>query len=121
MSETPMQSNQIARKMIELRGNTPRKDVAKAIGVSVSAIQMYEGGHRVPNDDIKVRIAKHYKASVQDIFFEDESSKHILDGVKSITILNAQTGEEIAAITPDTVTTASDEIVVKFSLERDTA
>lgn len=45
---------------MELRGNASREEVSKGIGVSVSALQMYENGHRIPKDDIKVKIASYF-------------------------------------------------------------
>ena len=62
----------IAEKLIKLRGDKSREEVAKAVGVSISAISMYENGERVPRDDVKVRIAEYYKKSVQEIFFSPE-------------------------------------------------
>lgn len=59
----------IAERLIRLRGEKSREEVAKAIGVSVSAISMYENGERIPRDDIKIRIARFYDKTVQDIFF----------------------------------------------------
>lgn len=34
---------------------------------------MYETGKRIPSDDVKVRIAKYYDTTVQEIFFDDEN------------------------------------------------
>lgn len=62
----------IAKRLIELRGETSREETANAIGISVSALQMYENAQRIPKDSIKVRIANHYKKTVQEIFFDDE-------------------------------------------------
>lgn len=59
----------IAERLIELRGSRTREEVANAIGVSVSALGMYEQGRRMPRDEIKVKIAKYYKKTVQSIFF----------------------------------------------------
>lgn len=59
----------IARKLIELRGNKSRETVARACGISVSALAMYEQGERIPRDDIKIKLAKYYKRSVNFIFF----------------------------------------------------
>lgn len=50
------------------RGETV-EDVARSIGVSNSAIGMYEGGQRVPRDEIKIKIAEHYGLPVESIFF----------------------------------------------------
>lgn len=61
----------IADRLTSLRkeNGESREDVANAIGVSVSAISMYENGERVPRDCIKIKLAEHYGVSVQDIFF----------------------------------------------------
>lgn len=53
----------------EKRGRRSRAEVASAVGISVSALAMYELGLRVPRDDVKVRLAKYYKTSVQRLFF----------------------------------------------------
>ena len=58
----------VAERLIIARGKKKREDVAKAVGVSVSAIAMYENGDRVPRDEIKVRLADYYKKSVQELF-----------------------------------------------------
>ena len=59
----------IAHKLVELRGERSREEVAKAIGVSISAISMYENGDRIPRDNIKIKIAEYYKKTVGEIFF----------------------------------------------------
>lgn len=45
------------------------KEVAEAIGVTKSAIAMYESGKRIPRDEIKIKLANFYKKSVSSIFF----------------------------------------------------
>jgi len=60
----------IAKRLVELRGEETRENVAAAVGVSISAISMYENGERIPRDDVKIRFAKYYKKSVQEIFFD---------------------------------------------------
>ncbi|WP_340004452.1 helix-turn-helix transcriptional regulator [Paenibacillus sp. FSL K6-0276] len=62
----------IAKRLILLRGEASREETANAIGISISALQMYENAQRVPKDEIKVKIAKHYKRSVQSIFFDQD-------------------------------------------------
>lgn len=59
----------MAAKLVELRGDKTQDEVAESIGVSKSALCMYETGQRVPRDPIKMRIAKYYKKSVTSIFF----------------------------------------------------
>lgn len=62
-------SRNIAKKLIKLRGKRTQAEVAEAVGVSVSAICMYESGDRVPRDEVKCRIAKYYGKTVGEIFF----------------------------------------------------
>lgn len=57
------------RKLRELRGNVPRQKVAAAIGISESALAMYESGERNPRDEVKIALSKYYKVSVGDLFF----------------------------------------------------
>lgn len=67
-----MDNKLIAQRLIELRGNKKRETVAKACGISVSALAMYEQGERIPRDDIKIKLAKYYNRSVNFIFFAPE-------------------------------------------------
>lgn len=60
----------IAKRLINLRGDDSREETAQAVGISVSALQMYENGQRVPRDEIKIKLASHYKRTVQSIFFD---------------------------------------------------
>lgn len=60
---------QIGQKLVQLRGERTREEVASAVGVSRSAIQMYENGQRIPQDEIKVRLAHYYNTSVDELFF----------------------------------------------------
>lgn len=60
----------IGERLRKLRGNLTREFVAKACGVSVSALSMYENGDRIPRDNIKVRIAKLFGKNVQQIFLQ---------------------------------------------------
>ncbi len=64
-----MKVDKMAKKLIKLRGSKTREIVAKDIGVSISALAMYETGKRIPRDEIKVKLSKYYKTSVEDIFF----------------------------------------------------
>lgn len=66
-----MNKERIASKLRELRGDRSREEVAIAVGVTASAISMYECGARVPHDTIKVRLANYFGSSVQDIFYAE--------------------------------------------------
>lgn len=63
-------AKEIGRRLNTLRGDRSREEVAAALGISVSAISMYENGERVPRDDVKIKLAELYKKSVQEIFFD---------------------------------------------------
>ena len=60
----------IGEKLKKLRGKKKTKDVAKDIGITISALSNYENDYRIPRDETKRKIAKYYKKSVEEIFFE---------------------------------------------------
>lgn len=62
-------------KLVELRGQRTQAEAANGIGISVSALSMYENGQRTPRDETKRRIARYYGETVQAIFFADENHK----------------------------------------------
>ena len=53
----------------ELRGNKSQQKIADELGITKSSWAMYERNERVPRDEVKVRIARYFGKSVQDIFF----------------------------------------------------
>lgn len=59
----------VAERLVKARGNKRRDEVAAAVGISLSALAMYELGERVPRDEVKVRLANYYGLSVQELFF----------------------------------------------------
>ena len=65
-----MNATDIGKRLVELRGNRTQDEVARSVGLSLSAIGMYERGERIPRDEIKLRLAKFYRKSVQEIFFD---------------------------------------------------
>ena len=64
-----MNTKAMGEKLRKLRGMKPRKEVAEACGISVSALAMYEAGERIPRDEVKIKLAKLYNRSVSYIFF----------------------------------------------------
>lgn len=66
------QSNIIGEKLRKLRGERSSSEVSEALGISRSALSMYENGNRIPRDEVKVAIANYYNVPVQDIFFVTE-------------------------------------------------
>ena len=59
----------IGKKLKKLRGEKTVKEVAEALGVTRQSIWNYENDIRVPRDEMKIKIAKLYNSSVQEIFF----------------------------------------------------
>lgn len=59
----------IGKRLRDLRGDSTQNETAKALGISISALAMYENGNRIPRDEIKLKIAKHYGKTVEEIFF----------------------------------------------------
>lgn len=66
-----MDSKTIGHKLRALRGEMDAKTVADALGISTSALFMYERGERIPRDQIKKRIAQYFGQSVEEIFFAE--------------------------------------------------
>ena len=67
--------NEIGRRIAELRGNRSQQELAEDLGISKSALSMYERGDRMPRDEVKERIAIHFNKSIQEIFFASEEHK----------------------------------------------
>ena len=63
-----------AERLVLARGEESRQSVCDAIGISRSALQMYETGKRIPRDSIKIRLARHYQTTVQDLFYPDSAT-----------------------------------------------
>ncbi len=64
-----MNMSTIGKRLVILRGKSTQKQVADAVGITVSALSMYEQGNRIPRDEIKMRLAAHYKTTVESIFY----------------------------------------------------
>lgn len=62
----------MAEKLISLRGEKTQEEVSKAVGISPSALAMYETGRRAPRDEIKLRLATYYHTTLQEVFFIPE-------------------------------------------------
>ncbi|HDX9683265.1 helix-turn-helix transcriptional regulator [Bacillus cereus] len=67
-----MNYERVAENLINLRNGRSREEVAKAVGISISTLQMYENGQRIPRDNIKIKLANFYGVTVQTIFFDLE-------------------------------------------------
>ncbi|PEX40022.1 transcriptional regulator [Bacillus cereus] len=67
-----MNYERVAKNLINLRNEKSREEVARGVGISVSTLQMYENGQRIPRDNIKIKLANFYGVTVQTIFFDSE-------------------------------------------------
>ena len=76
-----MDAHRIGKRLVALRGARRREEVAKAVGVSFSAICMYETGSRVARDEVKLRLADYYGVPVEDIFYA-ENTRNVTNGGK---------------------------------------
>ena len=66
-----MNAARIGEKLVQARGDRSQTEVANALGISTSAMSMYESGERVPRDDLKERIARYYNSTVGFLFFDE--------------------------------------------------
>lgn len=64
-----LDAEKIGKRLQELRGEKKRETVAKDLNISVSALQMYENGRRIPRDEVKIRFAQYYGKSIEYIFY----------------------------------------------------
>lgn len=64
--------NTIGETLIKLRGERTQEEVAKAVGVTKSAISMYENNERIPRDEVKRKMAAYFNVSVEKIFFAEK-------------------------------------------------
>lgn len=68
-----LDTEEMANRLVELRGKRTQDEVAKALNISKSALAMYESGKRIPRDPVKIRIARFYNRSVPFIFFNQKN------------------------------------------------
>ena len=60
------------QKIREARGDRSQREVANALGISVSALSMYENDVRVPRDGLKTKMADYFHTTVGSLFFNEE-------------------------------------------------
>ena len=68
MTEMVIDSKKIGKRLRTLRGEKTIQSVADDIGISPSALTMYELGDRIPRDEIKIKLCRYYGVDV-NIFF----------------------------------------------------
>ena len=64
-----MNIKKIGERLVSLRGDKTQATVANAVGISVSALSMYEQGNRMPRDEIKIRLAEYFGTTIESIFY----------------------------------------------------
>lgn len=56
-------------KLKQLRGKKSQQELADEIGITKSALAMYERDERVPRDEVKVLIARFFGVSIESLFY----------------------------------------------------
>ena len=64
-----MNPKAIGEMLRKLRGGKSLQEVSEDLGISQSALSMYENGERVPRDEIKIKLADYYDTTVQALFY----------------------------------------------------
>lgn len=67
-----MDISAMCEKLVKARGSKTQKATADDLGISQSALNMYESGERIPRDEVKERIAEYYGMTVGFLFFNEE-------------------------------------------------
>lgn len=63
---------EIGKRLVKLRGNKTQEEVAENVGISKSALAMYESGKRIPRDTIKIRLCDFYNVNLVYLFFGEK-------------------------------------------------
>ena len=83
-------------KLKEFRGDKTQQEAAAGIGITKSALAMYERDERVPRDEVKIRIADYYGVSVLFLFLTEPSTISAL--IKRLQVRNK--GRRIVWVDP---------------------
>lgn len=76
-----MDRRKIGQRLAELRKkkDLSQLEAAELLGISASALGMYEQGRRIPRDEVKLKIAQYYNVPVQSLFLvTDHTLRRIL-------------------------------------------
>ena len=61
----------VGERLRTARGDRQRSEIAEKAGISLSAIQMYEDGKRMPRDTVKIRLSKVLGVGIADLFYPE--------------------------------------------------
>lgn len=64
-----IRAKETGERLRKLRAERGQAEVAEAIGVSTMAISQYETGKRIPQDKIKIKLARYFGQSVESLFY----------------------------------------------------
>ncbi len=65
-------------KTLRVKNQLSRKQIAELIDVSVSMIGLYESGERLPSLPVLVKLATHYKISIDYLLDHDVATNNTL-------------------------------------------
>lgn len=71
----PKQTGKIIAELRKNKGES-QEELARNIGVTGGSVAHYEVGRRMPSDEIKVKIARHFGVPVQDIFYRNDDEEY---------------------------------------------
>ena len=64
-----MADDTLGLRLRRLRGERSRAEVARAVGISETALTAYESGLREPRDEVKLKLSNYYRCSLVELFF----------------------------------------------------
>ena len=62
----------IKTRLVTARGAKSQTEVANGVGISTSALSMYESGERIPRDEVKEALARYYGLTVGFLFYGEK-------------------------------------------------
>ena len=70
-----IKAKETGERLRQLRAERRQSEVAEAVGVSTMAISQYEAGKRIPQDKIKIKLARYFGESVESLFYATEVNR----------------------------------------------
>jgi putative transcriptional regulator len=56
-------------KGLRIEKGVSQVEMSKILGMARSTWRMYESGQRIPNDEVKLKIARYFDKTVDELFF----------------------------------------------------